>query len=339
MSSDSAVPSPSRYTIAAWILTGGALLLVLVLKLLAALLAGLLVYELVHVLAPVMNKHVSDQRAKLIAVFLLSVWVVGLITGAIVALLAFMQSDVGSLAAFMTRLAEILESSRDRFPHWMLDYVPIDRAALNETVVHWLRAHAAEAQLMGRQAGRILAHILVGMVLGAMVAMHKTMLIERRPLAAALTERAARVGQAFRSVVFAQVQISLLNTVFTGIYLVVVLPYFGIKLPFTQALILITFIAGLLPVVGNLISNAVIVVISLSYSLNAAVGALVFLVVIHKLEYFLNARIVGTRIRARSWEILIAMLVMEAAFGVAGVIAASIYYAYIKDELADQGMV
>ena len=139
--------------------------------------------------------------------------------------------------------------------------------------------------------------------------------------------------------VFAQVQISLLNTVFTGIYLVVVLPYFGIKLPFTQALILITFVAGLLPVVGNLISNAVIVVISLSYSLNAAVGSLVFLVVIHKLEYFLNARIVGTRIRARSWEILIAMLLMEAAFGLAGVVAASIYYAYIKDELADQGMV
>ena len=34
---------------------------------------------------------------------------------------------------------------------------------------------------------------------------------------------------------------------------------------------------------------------------------------IHKLEYFLNARIVGTQIRARAWELLIAMLAMEAA--------------------------
>ena len=102
-----------------------------------------------------MNKHVSDQRAKLIAVFLLSVWVVGLITGAIVALIAFMQSDVGSLAAFLNRLAEILESSRDRFPHWMLDYVPIDRAALNETVVHWLRARMQprHSSWAGRQGG------------------------------------------------------------------------------------------------------------------------------------------------------------------------------------------
>ena len=201
-----------------------------------------------------------------------------MITGAIVALLAFLQSDVGSLAAFMTRLAEILESSRDRIPGWMVAYVPIDREALNEHIVHWLRAHASEAQLMGRPAGRIFAHIIVGMVLGAMVAMHKTLLIERRPLAAALTERAARIGDAFRSVVFAQVQISLLNTVVHGHLPRRRPPFLRIKLPFTQALILITFIAGLLPVAGNLVSNAVIVVISLSYSLNAAIGSLVFLV-------------------------------------------------------------
>jgi len=37
----------------------------------------------------------------------------------------------------------------------------------------------------------------------------------------------------------------------------------------------------------------------------AAVGSLAFLVVIHKLEYFLNARIVGERIRAKAWEILL----------------------------------
>ena len=46
--------------------------------------------------------------------------------------------------------------------------------------------------------------------------------------------------------------------------------------------------------VGNLISNTVIVVVSLSHSLDVAIGSLAFLVVIHKLEYFVNARIVGT---------------------------------------------
>ena len=77
-----------------------------------------------------------------------------------------------------------------------------------------------------------------------------------------------------------------------------------------------TFVAGLIPVLGNLISNAVIVIVSLSHSLEAAVASLVFLVVIHKLEYFLNARIVGAGVGAKAWELLVAMLVMESIFGV-----------------------
>jgi len=99
-------------------------------------------------------------------------------------------------------------------------------------------------------------------------------------------------------------------------------------------MIAVTFVAGLIPVFGNLISNVVVVVVSLSVSPFVALGSLVYLIVIHKLEYFLNARLVGTQIEARAWELLLAMLVMEAAFGVAGLIAAPIYYAYLKDELS-----
>jgi predicted PurR-regulated permease PerM len=119
----------------------------------------------------------------------------------------------------------------------------------------------------------------------------------------------------------------------------VVLPVLEIHLPLVKTMILVTFIAGLLPVIGNLISNTVIVIVSLSYSAGAAIGSLAFLVLIHKLEYFVNARIVGTQIRARAWELLIAMLVMEAAFGVPGLIAAPILYAYIKDELTSRGLI
>ncbi|MEO8747655.1 MAG: hypothetical protein ABI379_08380, partial [Rhodanobacter sp.] len=68
-------------------------------------------------------------------------------------------------------------------------------------------------------------------------------------------------------------------------------------------------------------------------------AALVFLVLIHKLEYFLNARIVGTQIRARAWELLLAMLLMEAAFGLPGLVAAPIYYAYLKRELEVNGLI
>ena len=79
--------------------------------------------------------------------------------------------------------------------------------------------------------------------------------------------------------------------------------------------------------------------VGLSVSLWVAVAALGFLIVIHKLEYFLNARIVGSQIRARAWELLIAMLVMEALFGMAGLVAAPIYYAYLKRELEAAGLI
>jgi predicted PurR-regulated permease PerM len=139
--------------------------------------------------------------------------------------------------------------------------------------------------------------------------------------------------------VFAQFKISLINTAFTGIYLALVLPAFGINLPFKMTLIALTFITGLLPVLGNLVSNTIIVVVSLSISPQVAIGSLLFLIIIHKFEYFLNARIVGRRTECRAWELLLAMVVMEAAFGIPGVIAAPIYYTYLKAELSDRGVV
>ena len=134
-------------------------------------------------------------------------------------------------------------------------------------------------------------------------------------------------------------QIAAINAALTGVFLMAILPMAGIHLPFVKTLILLTFVAGLLPVIGNVISNTVIVVISLSHSLSTAGLALIFLVTVHKLEYFLNAKIVGTKINARAWELLSAMLVMEALFGIAGVIAAPVFYAYIKSELSQAELV
>jgi len=329
-----------RYTIAAWILTGVALVLVLKLRLLPALLAGMLVYELVHVIAPTMNEHLSDKRAKLIAVGLLSIVVAGLVTIAILGAIVFFRSDAGNLPALFARMAEIVDSSRPALPEWMVARMPDNPEDLEASLSEWFRAHAADLRSTGKDAGRGLAHALIGMVLGAMIALHEALPIETgRPLARELAERLTRLGDAFRRVVFAQVKISLINTVLTGIYLAVVLPAFGVNLPFKITLIALTFITGLLPVVGNLVSNTVIVVVSLSISLQVAIGSLLFLVVIHKLEYFLNARIVGRRTECRAWELLLAMVVMEAAFGIPGIIAAPIFYAYVKAELSDRGLV
>ena len=330
----------SRYTIAAWVLTGVALLLVLHLRVLPALLAGMLVYELVHVIAPTLNEYISDRRAKIVAVGLLSALVVVLVTLLILGAIVFFRSDAGNLSALLARMAEIIDGSRTMLPAWIVDEMPDGPEDLKETLSEWFRAHAADVRSLGKEAGRVSVQTVIGMVLGAMVALHDAMPFKTdRPLAHELVERVTRLGDAFRRVVFAQVKISLINTLLTGIYLAVVLPALGVNLPFKKTLIVLTFIVGLLPVVGNLISNVVIVVVSLSTSIKVAVGSLVFLIVIHKLEYFLNARIVGRRTECRAWELLLAMLVMEAAFGISGVIAAPIFYTYLKAELSDRGLV
>jgi len=313
---------------------------VISIHLLPALIAGLLVYELVHVLAPLFSRHLSNARARGLAVGLVVLVVVGAVTGAVLGVLAFMGSEGGSFAALLAKMAEIIETSRSTLPAWLADLLPRDGEALRERASHWLREHAAELQLIGKETGHMLAHVLIGMVIGGMVSLREGAASGTSgPLALALAERIFRLGEAFRRVVFAQVRISALNTLFTALYLGVLLPLFGVHLPLTKTMIVVTFLAGLLPVVGNLISNSVIFVVSLAHSPGVAISSLAFLVVIHKLEYFLNARIVGAQIRASAWELLTAMLVMESCFGLAGLVAAPICYAWLKDELASRHLV
>jgi predicted PurR-regulated permease PerM len=331
----------TRYDVAAWCLTALALVLILRLHLLSALLGGLAVYESVHALAPrLTSRGTTRETGRLIAVALLAVVVVSGLVGAVIGLVAFLRSDQGNLALLLAGMADIIERSRELLPSWISDRLPENATELKSAVTGWLRTHAGDLTSIGAGAGRAIALVLVGMIVGGLAALQTARPSGRAaPLTRALAERARRFAGAFRRVVFAQVQISALNTVLTGLYLFVVLPLLGIQLPLVKTMLVVTFLTGLLPVVGNLISNTVIVTLSLSHSFGAAVGSLVFLVVIHKLEYFVNARIVGTEIRARAWEILIAMLVGEAAFGIPGVIAAPIYYAYLKNELAARGAI
>ena len=316
----------NRIQQASWLLAALALILVLQLHLLPALMAGLLVYELVHLTAPLLESRLSGLRAKQAAVIFLAAIVIGATVLGAALTIGFFRSDSGSLAALVQKMAEILENSRHSMPDWLVSTLPDSVEGIKTAVVQWLREHAGQVQLIGKEAGLVMAHVLIGLVIGAMLALREV--VDQRitqPLATALTERGRRLAEAFRRIVFAQVRISAINTVFTALYLAILLPLFGIHLPLTKTMIALTFIVGLLPVIGNLVSNTVIVVVSLAHSPQIAMASLGFLVVVHKFEYFLNARIVGARISAQSWELLLAMLVMEAAFGLPGVIAAPVY--------------
>jgi predicted PurR-regulated permease PerM len=142
-------------------------------------------------------------------------------------------------------------------------------------------------------------------------------------------EIAKRFGifyESFATVMGAQIVISTINTVLTGIFL------FWNDFHYTKVLIGVTFLCGLLPIIGNIISNTLIVGVGFTISPNMALAALVFLIVLHKLEYFLNSKIIGDRIRNPMWLTLIGLVLGEKLMGIPGMILAPVVLHYIKVE-------
>ncbi|MGN6190827.1 MAG: hypothetical protein ACTHM4_01630 [Rhodanobacteraceae bacterium] len=304
----------SRTTaIASYIAAAVALLLVMFLHLLPALIAGLLVYAVVDALAPLLERRWPGGWARQLVVGVLAVVVAGLLALLIFAVVAFFRAELGDPNTLFDRMMPTIDRARTQLPGWIVGYLPVSAEDFRFTATQLARAHSEQLQVAGKETAHVFGRILVGLALGALVALtHTRPDGNEGPLRRDLTARCERFARAFHDIVFAQARISALNTIFTAIFLLIALPLAGVHLPFTKTLI---------------------VIVALSVSLWVALGALIFLVLIHKLEYFLNANIVGNRIHARAWEILLAMLVMEAAFGLPGIVAAPIYYAYLKSEL------
>lgn len=144
-------------------------------------------------------------------------------------------------------------------------------------------------------------------------------------------EIAARFGDFYRSfatVIGAQMTISAINTVLTAIFV------FAVGLPYAPVVIGLTFLCGLFPIVGNIVSNTVIVFIGFLVSAKIAFIALMFLIVIHKLEYFLNSKIIGARIRNPIWLTLIGLIIGEKLMGVPGMILSPVVLNYLRVEMS-----
>jgi predicted PurR-regulated permease PerM len=147
----------------------------------------------------------------------------------------------------------------------------------------------------------------------------------------ALGRRFSRFFNSFHTVMGAQVLISAVNTFFTGLFLLV-LYLLGTPLPFSFVIVVVTFLCGLLPIIGNLISNTIIFFIGASLSIKMGIIALTYLIVLHKFEYFLNSKIIGTKIKNPMWLTLVGLLVGERLGGVPGMILAPVILHYCKME-------
>ncbi len=245
----------------------------------------------------------------------------------------------GHVGFMLAKLAAILEDTKNSqdLPAAILNMLPNNMAEIKASAIKLIEEYRAALTRISKNSITSFVYILIGIIIGAMLSFHRLKMRKNRrkmPLfKAELVQRIVNFETSFERVFLAQVKISLIDTFLTGLYLYLVLPLFGVELPFKMTVLIVAFIVGLIPVAGNLISNTIIIILSLGASLYVALASLVFLVVIHKLEYFLNAKIIGSEIESSAWELLVAMVVFERIFGIGGIIVAPVYYAYLKNEL------
>jgi hypothetical protein len=226
MSAAASMHTNIRFQIAAWLMMAAGLVFTLTLNLLPALLAGLLVVQLVHLLAPrFVIGRLDHNWAKALVVSLITLIVLGVLGGFTTGAVLYLRTE-GGLAGLLTKMAEIIENSRQLLPLWAAAWLPQgDGSVIRAELVEWLRTHALDIRKFSGDAGRVLLHFIIGLIIGSFIALrqanpHQTL----APMAQAMCERVHRLGDAFRCVVFAQMRISALNTLLTGVYLLLVLP-------------------------------------------------------------------------------------------------------------------
>ena len=305
--------------------------------------SGLTVFILVthfyKMLAPKMQSDWAGKLTLLVVVLITVLVLSGLVFGIYSAVKLGNENfrNLGQ-AALST-----LQEWRNYLPASLVQYVPNDLVVLKEKITDLAQKSGSHIFEVTGNSLKVMAHMIVGLILGAVVAFSflkpKQKTHETKPFVQSITNRLTTFAQVFAKVLFAQVKISLINTLLTAIYLLVLLPLCGSHLPYAKTLVLLTFVVGLIPVLGNLVSNTLIVLISVMVSIKIAIASLAFLILVHKLEYYVNAKIVGSKIKTSIWELLIAMVIMETLFGLFGVALAPVIYGYIKQELKDKEVV
>jgi predicted PurR-regulated permease PerM len=207
---------------------------------------------------------------------------------------------------------------------------------LNTTGIAWMKAKLGYLGNFAKIATKEFAFLIIGIVVAISLFFNPQIDLDRgrhvlrdNLYSFACDEILTRFRSfydSFNRVMGAQIVISTLNTGFTAIYLL------AIGLPYAALVIAVTFLCGLLPIIGNLISNTIIVILSLRESPQLAVASLVFLVVLHKLEYFLNSKIIGDRIKNPVWLTLLGLIIGERLMGIPGMILAPVVLNFIKVE-------
>jgi predicted PurR-regulated permease PerM len=213
-----------------------------------------------------------------------------------------------------------------------------DYASLKTTALAEVKDKAANVGRYAREAVFQSALVIIGLIVAASLFSNARWGAESDPQTSGdtvyatvvreLVARFSTFNKSFGRVMGAQIIISFINTALTGVFLA----WNGF--PYALVIVGCTFLFGLLPIVGNIMANTLIVGVAFTMpdGPRMALFALIFLIVIHKLEYFLNSKIIGDRIKNPMWLTLIGLVVGEKLMGIPGIVLAPVVLHYIKVE-------
>lgn len=250
----------------------------------------------------------------------------------------FSMELVSQYKELLNHLAKTVLDIRAKLPADLAKHLPADTSIFQAGAASYLKSNAGALTGFASTGFHGLVLAYAGLIVGALAALRPVM-PSRGPLVIALQERTTNFGGAFKQIAVAQVWIAAFNTACTTGLLFLALPLFNVYMPYATLLVALTFLLGLIPLMGNLVVNALLTVVGVSVSPLVGLSCLIFLIVIHKFEYVVNAKVIGSKTKTAAWELLAVMFGFEAIFGMAGLVAGPLFYAYLKKELQEKRLV
>lgn len=206
--------------------------------------------------------------------------------------------------------AQLQEDLLRRLPEWL----PVE--GLKERVPHMVQPAVDYL----RATGRTLLHLLIGLILAIIYVLDREpvdALIKGIPedsIAGWMRRYFGYLSEAILITISLQVLVALVNTAVTLPVLLL------LRLPHILSFTALIFFSSLVPVIGNLVSGAVLIVASYVYRGLWAVGFfIVTTFFLHKIEaYYLNPRLAARHVNLPSLVLVISLILHEHVFGLVG---------------------
>jgi predicted PurR-regulated permease PerM len=189
-----------------------------------------------------------------------------------------------------------------------------------DKVVEGAKHYGTDALHYASAIGHILVYATIGLILAIvylleeeeLVALHKS--LDPRSLVGTLARWVGHVCDAVLVTVQLQLIVAACNTALTLPILL------WLRIPHIPSLMVLIFVSGLVPVIGNLVSGAVLSLLAYQSKGWFGVGLFVALTaVLHKLEsYYLNPRLTARHVHLPGFVLILSLLAWEHLLGFVG---------------------